>query len=234
MSLAKCNILAFIDDDAIAAADWVFNILQTFKKFPKCVGIGGSAESLEENYWSKAAVEIYYKGLGIKDFRKPIQVDGFAGLNFSFRKSFLDLHELRFNETYKTGEDIVFCYEIKRLGGILLYVPSVKVKHKFRTSLLSFFKRYYEYALDEYRYWNEYPIYSGCGWYLPTRMLEWVLFPLFLLKRFIKNVYYFSFKKRLFDNYPLAVIVYQIACFLGTYRQFIFYSLKKYKGKFFT
>lgn len=227
LTLVKGDIVAFIDDDSFVYKDWAFQIIKSFQEFPGLAGVGGFVSSLRKNYWSKAAVNIYKNNLGIKKPDKSLKVDGFAGLNCAFRRSFIDEHNIRFNETYATGEDIVFCYEIKRKKGELMYLPKIKVKHRFRTNPWAFFLRYYEYSLDEYRYWEKYPEFSGRGMYLPVRKLDWFIFPLFLAKRFVQNVYYFSSKNEFFYKYLPAVTLSQLAFFLGFYRQFVLKKLKK-------
>lgn len=220
LKIASSIIIAFIDDDAIADKYWTETIIDTYSKFPNVVGMGGMVYPLTKNYWSGAAARIFYKGMDLISRKDISDVDGFAGVNSSFRKRYLKKYKITFDESYKTGEDVVLCYEIKRMGGKLLFNPNVKVKHEFRNSMLDFFLRYYSYALDEYRYWSEYPEFSGAGSYLPRRKLEWAVLPIFCLLKFVDNVHNYSSIYQNRARYLGAIVIFQTAYFLGIYRKY--------------
>lgn len=137
---AKGEILAFIDDDAVADRNWLENLVRNYED-PNVVGVGGLIKPLwangapmwfpEELNW---VVGCSYKGLPEHraSVRNPI------GCNMSFRKSVFDEVGYfrsdvgRFGKKLLAGEESEFSVKIlgKVSGSKIVYEPSAVVYHR--------------------------------------------------------------------------------------------------------
>jgi len=155
---AKGEIIAFIDDDAVADENWLENLVKNYED-PNVVGVGGLIKPLwedgypawfpEELNW---VVGCSYKGLPEckASVRNPI------GCNMSFRKSVFEKVGYfrgdvgRFGKRLLAGEEPELSLRIleKIPNSKIIYEPSAVVHHivdKNRTSLEYLWKRsFYE------------------------------------------------------------------------------------------
>jgi GT2 family glycosyltransferase len=155
---AKVDIVAFIDDDAIAEKNWLENLVKNYDN-PSVAGAGGLIKPLweekrpkwfpEEIYW---VIGCSYKGLPEckTNVRNPI------GCNMSFRRSVFEKvgnfkpNIGRFGKKLLAGEEMEF--SVRVLGKIenstIVYDPSAVVYHrvrKNRTDLIYVLRRsFYE------------------------------------------------------------------------------------------
>ena len=145
---SKGDIVAFIDDDAVADKHWLEKTVKNYGE-PHVVGVGGSVKPLwqgrypvwfpEELYW---VIGCSYKGLPERraNVRNPI------GCNMSFRKSVFEKVGYFSSEVGRFGKKLLACEEtelsIRALGKIpnskIVYDPLAVVYHrvdKHRASL---------------------------------------------------------------------------------------------------
>jgi glucosyl-dolichyl phosphate glucuronosyltransferase len=140
IAVARGDILAFLDDDAIATPDWLRLLSDAFAD-PRLLGIGGSIVPLwldhdplwlpEEFYW---VVGCTYKGLpsGSSAIRNPI------GANMSFRREVFDMVGGFRGEIGRIGTRPVGCEETELSirayqcwpQGRFLYQPLAQVFHR--------------------------------------------------------------------------------------------------------
>jgi GT2 family glycosyltransferase len=159
VELATGDIIAFIDDDAIADENWVFNLINCYDS-PDVIGAGGPMKPLwifgvakwipEEFYWTMGCS---YKNQG-NVFH---YVRSNFGSNMSFRKSVFEKVG-KFDDQFgligsnmKTGEETEF--SIRALNyftdGKIAFNPEAVVFHKifkFRKSFFFLIKRCYSYG----------------------------------------------------------------------------------------
>jgi len=141
---AEGEIVAFIDDDAIADEQWLQNLVENYED-PLVLGVGGLIKPVwdserpiwfpEEAYW---IVGCSYKGLPESKaiIRNPI------GCNMSFRKTVFDKARYfstdigRVGSKLKAHEDTEFSIRIteKIPGCKILYDPEAIVYHKIPKS----------------------------------------------------------------------------------------------------
>jgi GT2 family glycosyltransferase len=136
---ASGDVVAFLDDDAVAGPDWVSGLAHGYLD-PRVTGIGGAALPSwvaprphwlpEEFLW---VVGCSYLGLPTE----PAPVRNFIGANMSFRRSTFCRAGL-FNEnlgrigTVPAGcEETEFCIRVRATSpdAVLLYDPSLEVRH---------------------------------------------------------------------------------------------------------
>ncbi len=135
---AKGDILAFLDDDAYPAKDWLKNAVPYFKN-PKIAAVCGPGltppeDSLQQKAsgWVSASV----LGGGTLSFRflpkKKKEVKDFPSMNFLVRKT--DFTKVNgFNSRFWPGEDTKLCLDLtKKLAKKIIYDPKVVVYHHRR------------------------------------------------------------------------------------------------------
>ena len=141
--VAKGEILAFLDDDAVAEPDWLAELERPYED-PKMLGAGGLIEPSwveRRPSWFPAefnwVVGCSYNGLPTQ----TAPVRNAIGANMSVRTSVMrdtGDWEMQLGRAYdgdalgSTAEETEFCIRAARLhpGGYWLHVPSAKVHHK--------------------------------------------------------------------------------------------------------
>ena len=144
---SKGDIVAFIDDDAVADKHWLENLVKNYSD-PHVVGVGGIIKPLwqisrplwfpEELYW---VLGCSYKGLPEHkaSVRNPI------GCNMSFRKSVFEKIGYFSSDIGRFGKKLLSCEEtelsIRALGKIqgskIVYDPLAVVHHRIGKSRAS-------------------------------------------------------------------------------------------------
>jgi len=143
ISEAKGEILAFIDDDAIPDNKWSLEILRSFKD-KKISAVGGQVnlKYLEKKpMWVTDKLEIYLSKL-VKSNKKIIEPpDYIVGANMAFRLSALKKTN-GFSSNFGRIDKRLLSFEeielLRRVKGIILYNPNMKVIHKVMGSRLTF------------------------------------------------------------------------------------------------
>jgi glycosyltransferase involved in cell wall biosynthesis len=139
------DIVAFIDDDAVAEKDWLEYLIAPFKD-EKVVAVGGKAVPLwlngsrpswfpEELDW---IVGCTYKGLPVKDG----QIRNVPGCNMAFRRNVFDkagfwhLGIGSIGQKLKGGEEAELCLRIKtRISpALIMWQPESIIRHKVPVS----------------------------------------------------------------------------------------------------
>lgn len=139
-SCAAGEIVVFLDDDAVAAEDWLERLLEPYTD-PRVVAVGGrtvprweGAAPLwfpDELYW---LVGCHYRG-----YRQDYgPVERLAGGNNSFRRGLLETVGPfstflgKRGEKMMAGEETEYCLRIRsRLpGAIIIYQPTAVIQHK--------------------------------------------------------------------------------------------------------
>lgn len=216
---ATSPIIAFIDDDAVASQDWIQCILDSFSKDKDVVVIGGKILSLTKDCIARFSEKLFFYGLHKKE------VTTVTGVNMAIhikRLKRLTKHKGRkiFNEKLIiAGDETEACFYIKKVGGKLIYEPSVLVHHQFPTSLLGFLKRQLDYACGDFWVMTK-PQYLSFSlirdYLLPlNRKLNILLAPFLISKAIIKRSYNFIHQNGLVW-FPL-ILIKEITYSVGLY-----------------
>lgn len=137
VSAARGSVVAFLDDDAEAAPDWLANLARHYER-PEVVGVGGAVEPI----WPSAApawfppefnwvVGCSYQGL--PETVAPVR--NLIGANMSFRRSVFEAvggFDARLGRVAGVPagcEETELCVRAGRLGGVVLYDPEAQVAH---------------------------------------------------------------------------------------------------------
>lgn len=143
-AVATGEIIAFLDDDAIAEPDWLEELQATYES-NKIVGVGGRINPLwlsgrpfwlpEEFYW---VVGCTYRGLP----EQVAPVRNLIGCNMSYRRSVIEILGGFRNGIGHVGgrpqgdDETEFCIRLHQAlpDAILLYQPKAQVAHKVPAS----------------------------------------------------------------------------------------------------
>jgi len=133
ISIAKGEIVAFIDDDAIAHEDFAKNITHRFNEYKSYDALGGKVipvyEIGEEPAWMSKYIERMVSkvdyGDKVKDFKKKYPV----GCNMAFRKHVFEKVGL-FNTNLNLRSDDKYIFnKIAKANLKVLYAPDIVVWH---------------------------------------------------------------------------------------------------------
>lgn len=230
MNYARGEILAFIDDDAYPAKDWLVNAMKNFSD-PQVAAVGGPAITPENDTIKQKASGLVYSSRlvgGKYAYRylpgKKIEVDDYPSCNLLIRKSVMQ--ELGgFNTNFWPGEDTKLCLDITRkLGKKIIYDPRVMVYHHRRPLFIPHIKQVADYALHRGYFVKRYPQTSlRLPYFIPTlfvfSLFTGAAFSLFIipmriiyilgLTLYLSSVLAFSFSKGLrFIPYLFSGIIF--------------------------
>jgi GT2 family glycosyltransferase len=153
LGAASGEILAFIDDDAYPAKDWLQEAVKNFSD-PAVAAVGGPAITPKEDslrqHASGAIYSLWLASAGAAERYIPgrrKEVDDWPSCNFLVRKSVMQ--ELGgFDTNFWPGEDTKLCLDItKKLGRKIIYDPRVAVYHHRRPVLAAHLRQVASYAL---------------------------------------------------------------------------------------
>jgi glycosyltransferase involved in cell wall biosynthesis len=153
--VARGEIVAFIDDDAVAPDDWIEEIVKVFVQYPDAIGVAGAAQPLwqdasmdwfpEEFFWIISCPVPAWTGVS-----RVQEVRNAWGVNMAFRKEALEV--VRFSETFGvsnrgradsvklglSGDDTEFSVHLRHVTGRpILFNPDCQVLHRVPRQRLS-------------------------------------------------------------------------------------------------
>ena len=134
---ASGDVVAFIDDDAYAAPDWLERLLEPYAD-PDVGGVGGRQirhQPGELTEGMDAIGELRGDGTLTGNFAAdpghPVEVDHLLGANMSFRRTVLEqiggIRDGYFGTCVREETDL--CLRVTRAGYRLLYTPTAVVEH---------------------------------------------------------------------------------------------------------
>ncbi|HWA52008.1 MAG TPA: sugar nucleotide-binding protein [Patescibacteria group bacterium] len=194
LSMAKGDIIAYIDDDAYPYPEWLANAVLDFKH-PRVGAVGGpNITPNEDSFWAKIGGYIYesYLMSGGAQYRfiptKKQTVNELQGVNLIIRKDILKKIG-GFSTKLFSGDDTKVCYSIRLLGYDVLYDPDVKVHHHRREFPIKHLRQvrtmgtHRGYFVKEYTETSLHPIY-----FLPS--LFAIFYFLLLILGFLNSTFF--------------------------------------------
>ena len=140
VAVARGDVIAFIDDDAVAAEDWLEQLVAAYVD-ARVLGVGGAAEPAWETGRPRAFPEEFDWVVGCTYRGMPVQraeVRNLIGANMSFRRDVLDVAG-RFRSgigrigTRPIGcEETELCIRARRRSphGLFVFEPAARVTHR--------------------------------------------------------------------------------------------------------
>jgi len=144
---SRARFLAFIDDDAVASANWTSAIVSIFSTTTSVV-IGGKTVILTKNLAGQLTQALFDYG------NVPQYVDLVAGVNMAIDKlRFYRISNRKniFNESNPrdAGDDTEACLYIGGRGGKIWYHPKMIVCHDSPSTIVDLLNRHREYACGD-------------------------------------------------------------------------------------
>lgn len=147
---SKGEILAFLDSDCTVTPRWLKEQVPLFSR-PKIGAVGGYIEG----FYNQTLLDRYEKGRSPLNMGQREQESGddssplyVPSCNLLVTRDIFFL--LRgFREDFRVGEDVDFCWRLRKLGKSLLYHLKGKVYHKHRNRLVAMLKRRFDYGTSE-------------------------------------------------------------------------------------
>lgn len=179
---ARGEIIAFLDDDAIPASNWLLNAVKYFSN-EKVAAVGGPAVTPDDNTLMQKAGGAVYASLLVAGFKNcryipqmPQEVDDYPSCNLFVRKDILEKIG-GFQTNYWPGEDTILCLKItKDLKKKIIYSPDVVVYHHRRALFLPHLRQIKRYALHRGYFVKKFPRTSlRLPYFMPSLLLLWLI-----------------------------------------------------------
>jgi glycosyltransferase involved in cell wall biosynthesis len=142
ISEARGTLLCYLDDDAIAAPEWLEQVWKAYEQYPNAGVIGGSIlldPPSPRPKWAKPGWELYWSAF-VPDYSQAKKVEQWGefpfGANWSAtRKALLSAGGFRTNYgrrgvDFGGGEEVIAASLLKRLGYEIVVAPAAKVYHR--------------------------------------------------------------------------------------------------------
>lgn len=155
---ARGEIVAFIDDDAVAEVDWVNKIEKGFQLFPQAVAEGGAVKGdyeIPKPDW--LPIDLLFS-ISVGDLGSQPRLmnasESMVGCNMAFRRQLFQQRGLFATSLGRTGlsllagEEVEFCNRLHDHGDPILYNPEMVIKHRVPKERLT--KEY----IRKRMYWN--------------------------------------------------------------------------------
>ncbi len=179
---ARGKVVLFLDTDCIVKHTWIGLMYKAIQDFD-ADGVGGSVEN--GTPWSITGSTGFY----LEFFRflangeRPYATPFLMGGNSGFRKEVFRTHATyhRFNDEC-ISEDFIFNLQLRKKGKVLMFLPSVTVRHLNKTGLLKVLRYQYKLGIGAYsyrrifssgiiRYLNNLPILT---FFMPVGIMVWI------------------------------------------------------------
>jgi glycosyltransferase involved in cell wall biosynthesis len=144
---ARGEVIAYIDDDAVAMPGWCEAILDVFRKHKNAGSAGGPVEPIwpgSPPAWLHKQHRGYFTIVHLGDERRVLKKgEWLAGTNIAFRKSVLE-QTGGFNEglgrirnSLMSNEELVVSEKVAELGYESWYAPGARVMHRVHEDRVS-------------------------------------------------------------------------------------------------
>ncbi len=138
ITIARGEIVAFLDDDAVPHDGWLLAITKFFQEHPEAAAVGGPIEPEFEAprpAWLGPGLEGYYSILDLGADSRMFPRNRFPfGANMALRRSALG--NLRFSEqlgrkgtALESEEESALFRQLRARGARIVYVPPMRVRH---------------------------------------------------------------------------------------------------------
>ena len=182
-NIAQGRILAFLDDDAYPAPEWLSEAVGVFDEDGDFACVCGPAITPPEDSLRQIAGGLVYSSIfvtGSSVFRyvpgrrRPV-VD-FPSCNFLIKRDVFKAIG-GFKEAYWPGEDTFLCLKLLKAGKPMIYDPKVLIFHHRRPLFKSHLCQIRNYALHRGYFVKKYPQTSlRFGYFIPSLFVAGLLF----------------------------------------------------------
>lgn len=155
LQAARGELVAYIDDDAHPAADWLLRVAKVFIRTPHA-GVGGP-NIPPRNERMVARCIAAAPGGPTHVLLSDEEAEHIPGCNMSFRREAL-LAVGGFDERFRiAGDDVDICWRLQASGLTLGFTPGAVVWHRRRSSIRGYVRQQYEYGKAEAQLERKWP-----------------------------------------------------------------------------
>lgn len=138
------EIIILLDSDSyVENKAWVRQHIEAHSRHDKCL-IGGGIQGVGRGFWGKAESYFWITNIPQAGQERPFAIAHLVTNNLSFRRNIFDAVG-GFDESIRSGEDIIFCQEAERLGFKLIMVSNMLIYHQDRAGII---RRWFRYGQD--------------------------------------------------------------------------------------
>ena len=135
MERARCDVIAFTDDDCVPAPDWLAHIEQTLTSSPSAAGMTGSILPLGEAAPGYFPISIRTRGTEVLFQGRTLPWHVGSGGNFAIRQDWLRRvggydERLGAGSPGKAAEDTDLFYRLLQAGAMIRYEPAAIIYHE--------------------------------------------------------------------------------------------------------
>lgn len=208
---AKGSILAFIDDDAYPASDWLEKAVFYFESKKTEALCGPGVIPPKTSVWEKIFNEILMSPVGSGGYQYRFIkgnakfIDDYPSVNFLIQKSIFEKLG-GFNSEYWPGEDSKLCEDlVYKLKGKIYYNPEILVYHHRRNTLGGYLKQHANYGFHRGAFFAHGDRNSRRFSYLIPSFFT--LYLLFLLFTFLFNIQNYAFSLPIYVYFLLCIFL---------------------------
>jgi glycosyltransferase involved in cell wall biosynthesis len=216
LNAARSEIILFVDDDVILPPNYLSITEKLHIQHPDIFAFVGHVLPKKNDIFSHFGS--YYMNWTYRLSKKPQKIPSFAFSTISMKKKLVTRHKLSFDEGLNTGEDHAFLKQAHLKNLTLMFHPTLKSVHDFRSNLFSFFVRHIEYAKD-FGYLQKYVIHESIiDKFLPQYKKEFLFWPVFIVIKIVKSALQEVELLKLPKKYLLPSMVHLTANVVGIYQ----------------
>jgi len=147
---ARGKIFAFIDADCVAGENWLTEIIPFFR-----TAGAGAVGGYIDGYYQGKYLDRYEAVSSSLNMGKRLLLEGDSDSAFYVPTANMLVTRAAFEKTggfnkkLFLGEDVDFCWRLRKLGYNLLYAPYGAISHKHRNDLWPMLKRRFDYGTSE-------------------------------------------------------------------------------------
>jgi mycofactocin system glycosyltransferase len=149
-SVARGEILAFLDSDCVASETWLVELVESFED-PGVVAVGGRVDGLHtSSALDRYEAEMSSLCLGTKGRSAQEGRDTFYLPSCNLlvrRRAFMQVGGFR--KELRVAEDVDLSWRLRDQGGTISYTPRGSILHEHRNRLGPFLRRRFDYGTSE-------------------------------------------------------------------------------------
>jgi mycofactocin system glycosyltransferase len=147
---SSADIIAFTDSDCVVDRGWLRELVPYFS-WRRVSAVGGRVES----FFATSLLDRYEQTASPLDMGRRFLLSLDSADTFYVptcnvlvrRDLYLDVGGLR--DDMRVGEDVDLCWRLRARGGVMLYAPQGRVRHKHRNRWPAMLRRRAEYGMSE-------------------------------------------------------------------------------------
>lgn len=141
------EIIILLDSDSyIENKFWVKQLIKAHSLYNNCL-IGGGIQGVGKGFWGKAENYFWITNLPKAGQERPFAISHLVTNNLSFKRDIFNAIG-GFDESIRSGEDIVFCQEAEKSGFKLILFSNILIYHQDREGCVNIIKHWFKYGQD--------------------------------------------------------------------------------------